>query len=101
MLKRASFAVGGLLLATLASPGMAGEEATGTVQLFDCGAGRQVIVIAPKGSEGSIPDDPCALPQYQERERPSPFICVGGTCFPRTFVVSPAPRKPGTPSMPH
>ncbi|MGE5027580.1 MAG: hypothetical protein ACM3JK_03825 [Betaproteobacteria bacterium] len=84
------------LLAGLALPGLADEAPQGVVQLFDCG-GRQILLVVPAGSEAAIPADPCALTQQREENRPSSFICVGGTCFPRSFIVTPAPAKPAPP----
>lgn len=86
------------LSAGLALPGLADEAPQGVVQLIDCG-GRQILLVVPAGSEAAIPVDPCALTQEREESRLSPFICVGGTCFPRSFVVTPAPRKPAPPPM--
>lgn len=86
------------LSAGLALPGLADEAPRGVVQLIDCGE-RQILLVVPAGSESAIPVDPCALAQEREENRLSPFICVGGTCFPRSFVVTPTPRKPAPPPM--
>lgn len=86
-----------LLWAGLALPVLADEAPKGVVQLIDCG-GRQILLVVPAGSEAAIPIDPCALTQEREENRRSPFICVGGTCFPRSFVVTPVPRKPAPPT---
>lgn len=85
------------LLASLALPSLADEAPKGVVQLIDCG-GRQILLIVPAGSEAAIPIDPCALTQEREENRRSSFICVGGTCFPRSFVITPVPRKPAPPT---
>lgn len=89
-----------LLSAGLALPGLADETPKGVVQVIDCG-GRQILLVVPAGSEAAIPEDPCALTQEREESRRSSFICVGGTCFPRSFVVTPAvpaSRKPAPPA---
>jgi hypothetical protein len=86
-----------LLWAGLALPVLAEETSKWVVQLIDCG-GRQILLVVPAGSEAAIPIDPCALTQEREENRLSPFICVGGTCFPRSFVVIPIPRKPAPPT---
>ena len=89
--------IAALISLNLAAPCLAGEEPKGVVQIFQCD-GRQVIVIVPKGSESDVPGDPCRF--AEKNEQPAPFICVEGTCFPRSFVVvpSPPPQGKGRPS---
>lgn len=70
----------------------AGEEPGGEVKIVDCD-GRQIVVVVPQGSKFDLPQDPCMLTGKKE-ERPSSFICVGGTCFPRSFIVTHPPAKP-------
>jgi hypothetical protein len=110
-----------LLLVSAALPGWAQEAPRGKVQVFDCD-GRQVLLVVPEGSEDAVPPDPCALtaqqqaPGYGDQEgyqgqegyyqgqpeaRPSAtWICAGGTCFPRSFILTPATPPVTKPASP-
>jgi hypothetical protein len=109
-----------LLLVSVALPGRAQEAPRGKVQVIDCD-GRQVLLVVPEGSEDAVPPDPCALtaqqaPGYGDQEgyqgqggyyqgQPeampsSSWICAGGTCFPRSFILTPATPPANKPASP-
>ena len=109
----------GLLLACMAPPNLAQGTPEGTVQIINCDGRQILVVVVPLGREDAVPPNLCALteqkPVYQNQEgyprereyyqeqpetRPlSSWICAGGTCFPRRFILTPAhpPAKKPTP----
>lgn len=88
----------GLLLLSLSLP-VLGDEAPKTfVRVIECDGEQYVQIITDPGEAFPL-EDPCSLIGRAPPPPPA-WICVGGRCFPRTFILAPpfTPARPGRPA---
>lgn len=93
-----------LLMLMLPLPTLGNEGQQIYVRVIECD-GEQYVQIITDASQEFVLQDPCALVEKTPRPNSSDWICVGGRCFPRTFIVAPRAKQPHskrkTPSAPH